>query len=165
VAVSELDAQKFPLPDQSGRWIQLALPSRLEMLGVLDGLVQGITNQMEFSEDAAIEVATSVIEAGTNAIQHGHGSDAQISVLFRFFLGEDALEVWVRDSGPGFDVNSILDLDPTRPEDLLKARGRGIFIMRAMMDRVEFDVQPGQGTLVHLIKSLRRGNGSAAATA
>jgi anti-sigma regulatory factor (Ser/Thr protein kinase) len=140
--------------------ILLMLPSRLELLSVLDGLVQAIAAQMEFDEDAAIEVATSVVEAGTNAIQHGHKHDEDKQVSFRFVLGESSLEVWVHDEGPGFDLDSVLNSDPTRPEDLLKARGRGIFIMRSMMDLVEFDMRPGEGTEVHLTKLLRKGNGS-----
>lgn len=147
---------------ETGEPILLALPSRLELLSVLDGLVQAIAAQMEFDEDAAIEVATSIVEAGTNAIQHGHRHDATKLVHFRFVLGESALEVWVQDTGLGFDLDAVLQSDPTRPEDLLKARGRGIFIMRSMMDTVEFDIRPGQGTLVHLTKRLQKGNGSPA---
>ncbi len=144
-----------------GKSIDLTLPSRVEYLSVLDGLVQAIANQMEFDEQAAIEVATSVIEAGTNAIQHGHLMNEREHVHFRFVLGEGALDVWVEDHGPGFDLQRVLSQDPTRGDDLLKFRGRGIFIMRAMMDAVDFDIRPGRGTLVHLTKKLHRGNGSA----
>ncbi len=114
---------------------------------------------MDFEEQAAIEVASSIIEAGTNAIQHGHMLDERKHVHFRFVLGDSCLDVWVEDHGPGFDLAAVLSQDPTRPEDLLKARGRGIFIMRSMMDSVEFDIRPGRGTLVHLCKKLPRGNG------
>jgi serine/threonine-protein kinase RsbW len=151
-------------PEAISRSIELTIPSRLELLSVLDSLVQAIAAQMEFDEDATIEMATSIIEAGTNAIQHGHANAVEKPVFFRFVMGASALEVWVRDAGPGFDLNTVLSLDPTRPEDLLKARGRGIFIMRAMMDSVEFDFEPGQGTLVHLTKNLRKGNGSGPST-
>jgi serine/threonine-protein kinase RsbW len=138
--------------------IWLSLPSRLELLSVLDGLVQAIASHMEFDEDSTIELATSIVEAGTNAIQHGHRQDPAKVVQFRFVMGEAALEVWVRDTGPGFDLDAVLDADPTRTEDLLKSRGRGIFIMRSMMDSVEFDIRPGEGTLVHLTKFLRTDN-------
>jgi serine/threonine-protein kinase RsbW len=155
----------LPTTGDFGRVVRLTLPSRLEMLGVLDCLVQGIAGQMEFDEDATIEIATSVVEAGTNAIQHGHQLNERLPVQFSFYLGEKALEVWVRDEGPGFNLEDIVTSDPTRPEDLLKARGRGIFIMRAMMDSVEFQIRPGEGTLVHLIKQLRKGNGTEGAAA
>ena len=56
----------------------------------------------------------------------------------------------MRDRGPGFDLEAV-NGDVTSPEHLLDARGRGIFIMRACMDTVEFEfgtarhrVPPGQ---------------------
>jgi anti-sigma regulatory factor (Ser/Thr protein kinase) len=156
------DADAFVAGEDPGRSVLLTIPSRMEMLAVVDGLVQAIVSQLDLDEDTAIAVATSVVEAGTNAIQHGHGSDEKLPVRFRFVLGEGSLDVWVRDTGPGFDPSSILASDPTSPEDILKARGRGIFIMRSLMDEVEFEVAAGEGTTVHLVKYLGRGNGSSA---
>ena len=98
-------------------------------------------------------IAISVIEAGANAIHHGHGKDPSKTVEFRFDLGPDDLLVVVRDRGPGFDVDAVLSCDPTRPEDLMRSSGRGIFIMRQMMDRVDFEIRPREGTFVYLRKS------------
>ncbi len=138
--------------------ITFSIPSRLELLPVLDRLVQGIAEQMEFDEDATGEVAISVIEAGTNAIQHGHGQDPNKLVEFRFRICPDCLLITVHDSGPGFDPASVPVNDPTNPEDLMKSRGRGIFIMRKLMDVVDFDIRPRQGTSV-LLKKFKRANG------
>lgn len=146
-----------------GEIITFSIPSRLELLPVLDRLVQGIAEQMEFDEDTAGEVAISVIEAGTNAIQHGHAHDSHKSVGFRFDLHPDRLEVLVEDSGPGFDLAAVTMTDPTSPEDILKSRGRGIFIMRQMMDTVDFQIDPKNGTRV-LLKKFKRANGRVAAT-
>lgn len=146
-----------------GEVITFSIPSRLELLPVLDRLVQGIAEQMEFDEDTAGEVAISVIEAGTNAIQHGHGHDAKKYVNFRFDIYPDELRVCVTDTGPGFDLSEISMSDPTNPEDLLKSRGRGIFIMRRMMDTVEFEIDPKKGTRVLLTK-YKRADGRATAS-
>jgi serine/threonine-protein kinase RsbW len=154
----------FPSGRESDRSIWLLLPSRLELLGVVDGLVQGILNHLDADEETAIAVATSVIEAGTNAIQHGHKLDPAKSVRFHFRFEGGSFDVWVTDTGPGFDLDRIQVSDPTRPEDLLKARGRGIFIMRSMMNSVEFDIQPGVGTTVHLVKRWAVGGAAAGAT-
>ncbi|MBM3287181.1 MAG: ATP-binding protein [Candidatus Eisenbacteria bacterium] len=141
-----------------GEVITFSFPSRLELLPVLDRLVQGITEQMEFDEDAAGEVAISVIEAGTNAIQHGHKHNQEKQVDFRFDMRPDYLLVTVVDSGPGFEPDMIPRNDPSNPEDLMRSSGRGIYIMRRMMDQVDFDIDPARGTRV-LLKKLRRTNG------
>jgi serine/threonine-protein kinase RsbW len=145
-----------------GEVITFSIPSRLELLPVLDRLMEGIAEQMEFDEDTAGEVAISIIEAGTNAIQHGHGHDALKQVDFRFELYPERLLVCVTDTGPGFNLADATISDPTSPEDLLKSRGRGIYIMRKMMDLVDFEIDPKKGTRVFLTK-FKRVNGRATA--
>lgn len=133
--------------------ITFSIPSRLELLPVLDRLVQGINAEMGFEEDDADAISISIIEAGTNAIQHGHKRDASKIVDFRFDLHADRLIVTVHDSGPGFDVNAVTEADPTMPDGLLRCSGRGIFIMRQMMDQIDFDFS--RGTSVRLQKQKR----------
>lgn len=136
--------------------IELSIPSRLEYLGILDRLVQAIAEQMDFDADAQDAVANSVIEAATNAVQHAHQQRNDLPVRFAFEMKSDRLEIWVRDLGPGFDLEEVTAADPTGPEGLLRSRGRGIFIMRAMMDDVEFDIRDGQGVVVHMWKRVAR---------
>jgi serine/threonine-protein kinase RsbW len=144
---------KVPQNGDAEKLIEFSIPSRLELLGVLDQLVQAIAIQLEFEQEAIDDIATSLIEAATNAIQHGHQHDASKPVWFRFLLREQGLDAWVADLGDGFDLDAVLSADPTRPEDLYRSRGRGIFIMRAMMDSVDFDIQEGRGVTVHLTKT------------
>ncbi len=139
--------------------ITLSIPSRLELLSVLDRLMQGINDEMGFDEDVADAVSISVIEAGTNAIQHGHKRDASKIVEFQFDLTPDALMITVHDSGPGFDLNAVLARNPTTPEALMNCSGRGIFIMREMMDKVDFEIRPTTGTTVRLLKTKRSNGG------
>ena len=130
--------------------ITLRLPSRLELLGVLDRVALTVCERMEFDEDTCSQLSMSVIEAGTNAIQHGHKRDAAKFIETEFRLYPDRLEVDVRDQGSGFDVAKLVP-DVTTPEHLLDMRGRGIFIMRSCCDEVFFDFSSG-GTICHLVK-------------
>lgn len=132
--------------------IEVRLPSRLELLSVLHNVAATLCERMEFDEQTCSEVIMSVVEAGTNAIQHGHGRDPSRVVDTRFHLFPDRLEVEVHDSGPGFDLGSV-NGDATSPEHLLDTRGRGIFIMRACMDRVEYEFT--DGTRCRLVKNRR----------
>lgn len=132
--------------------IEFTMPSRLELLVVLDSLVSSICRELEFDEESSNAIANSVIEAATNAVQHGHEHDEERPVRFTFVLAEDRLEVRVQDFGEGFDLEEVNALDPTGPEGLFKSRGRGIFIMRAMMDRLDFEMGEGDGATVILTK-------------
>jgi serine/threonine-protein kinase RsbW len=145
-------------PPKGPEVITLSIPSRLELLPVLDKLLSGIIDQVGFDEADADAVAISIIEAGTNAIQHGHKKDPSKIVYFRFDIFPDRLGVDVTDSGAGFDLSRVLASDPTTPEGLLQCCGRGIFIMRQLMDTVDFDIRAAQGTTVHLEK-MKRTNG------
>jgi serine/threonine-protein kinase RsbW len=130
--------------------VRLSLPSRLDLLAVLDRVTTALCERMAFDEDASAQVTMSVIEAGTNAIQHGHRRDPQRMVDVTFELWPDRLEVAVHDSGPGFDLASV-DGDITSPDRLFEPRGRGIYIMRACMDQVDFRFDAG-GTTCRLVK-------------
>jgi len=141
-----------------GEIITFSFPSRLELLAVLDKMLEGLSEQLELDEETAAAVTISSIEAATNAIQHGHQRDPSKAVGMEFELERDQIEVRVRDLGPGFDP-SLLE-DPTDPVNLLRARGRGIHIMRSLMDEVIFEFQNGHGTLVRLRKRLPSHNGT-----
>jgi serine/threonine-protein kinase RsbW len=134
--------------------ISVRFPSRLELLALLDHVATSLCERMEFDSETCSQVSMSVIEAGTNAIQHGHRRDPTLDVDVDFKLYPDRLEIDVRDQGKGFDVKSV-NGDITTPEHLMDARGRGIYIMRACMDSVDFDFS--NGTLCHLVKRRPQG--------
>jgi serine/threonine-protein kinase RsbW len=129
--------------------ISVRLPSRLELLGLLDCVTNSVCERMQFGSDVTTRISMSVIEAGTNAIQHGHKRDASrvFDVDYRMF--GDRLEVAVHDTGVGFDLSAV-NGDMTSPDHLFDARGRGIFIMRSCMDTVNYEFSEG-GTVCRLV--------------
>lgn len=130
--------------------IRLTLPSRLELLAVLDRVALTVCERMDFDEDTSSQVSMSVIEAGTNAVQHGHGRDPSKSFEVQFLLFPDRLEVICTDEGKGFDLTSVVP-DVTTPDHLFDMRGRGIFIMRSCMDEVDYKFE-NDHTVCHLVK-------------
>ncbi len=141
----------MPDPNPVPETIQLQIPSRHELLALLDCVALALCERMKFDNDTTSQVTMSVIEAGTNAIQHGHHRDASKKVDVSFMLHPDRLQIEVTDTGEGFDLGSI-NGDATSPEHLLDPRGRGIFIMRACMDSVDFEFSKDR-TLCRLVKS------------
>jgi anti-sigma regulatory factor (Ser/Thr protein kinase) len=80
----------------------------------------------------------AVAEALSNAAVHGNAlrPRAQVDVSVKTKANGEAVVV-VRDSGPGFDVRSVSD--PTHPSHLLLPRGRGVFIMRKLVDDLKYN--------------------------
>jgi serine/threonine-protein kinase RsbW len=78
-------------------------------------------------------------EALSNAIVRGNCEDETKWVDVRAELVPDSIRVWVTDEGPGFDPAAVPE--PIRPEQLDEARGRGLFLIRKLVDAVQFNEQ------------------------
>jgi len=140
----------MPESKPSPEVISVRIPSRLELLALLDRVAQTVCERAALDDDTCSQITMSVIEAGTNAIQHGHKRDATKLVDVTFSLFPDRIEINVHDLGPGFDLAGV-NGDVTSEAHLLDARGRGIYIMRACMDAVDYQFTPA-GTVCHLVK-------------
>ena len=134
--------------------LKLLLPSRVELLGILDKVVEGVAEELGIDAETADSLAIAVIEAGTNAIQHGHKEVASLCVDVRFEFVKGSLTVWVRDQGPGFDLANVERDLAEADQNPFRTRGRGIQIMRSIMDEVTFRFHDGEGTTVKLVKQL-----------
>jgi serine/threonine-protein kinase RsbW len=132
------------------REIILDIPSEDKYIYLLDLVVSYITKEMEFGEEITEQINLAIIEAGTNAIRHGNRNDPEKTAQFRFLISEDKLTVFVKDRGSGFDPESVGD--PLSPENFMKPCGRGIFLMRALMDEVEYNTSENSGTEVRMVK-------------
>ena len=132
--------------------LELIIPSTMDYLSLVNGVVEEICDRVEVEETARDAFTTSVVEACTNAIEHGNREDASKLVRIRFEYNFSRLEVFVSDQGKGFDLEGVAD--PVQPENLLRERGRGIFILRSFMDEINYDFDPITGTTVHLVKNL-----------
>ncbi len=84
------------------------------------------------------KVMVSLTEAVNNAIMHGNRAEPSKQVTVVCELSPHGLELVVGDEGAGFDPSQVDS--PLKEENLLRETGRGIFLMRTLMDRVTFDV-------------------------
>lgn len=84
----------------------------------------------------AFNVRVALTEALSNAILYGNHEDLATAVRVTASLHEGTLVLEVYDQGPGFDLEASTN-DPTRLENLLREDGRGLFLMRKLMDTVE----------------------------
>jgi serine/threonine-protein kinase RsbW len=85
-------------------------------------------------------VPVALTEALSNAILYGNHEDRSKAVRVTADLTDVALVLEVHDQGPGFDLEACT-CDPTSLENLLREDGRGLFLMRQLMDTVEQSTQ------------------------
>lgn len=129
---------------------RLVLASEVENVEKIEELTERISQKMAFSEDERDSIAIAVTEAVNNAIIHGNKQDPTKRVYLHFTTEGNTLTVVVRDEGEGFNPDSLPD--PLDPANLLKESGRGIFILKTLMDEVKFEFTD-RGTQLTLIKT------------
>jgi serine/threonine-protein kinase RsbW len=99
-------------------------------------------------------VGVAVRESVINAIKHGNRGDERKRVYVEFTALErespPGMAIRVRDEGPGFDPAGVPD--PLHPDNLLKASGRGIFLIRSFMDELRLQPAAEGGMEVVMVK-------------
>lgn len=85
-------------------------------------------------------------EALSNAMLYGNAADPAKRVRVEILLSDGAIVARVTDQGDGFDPAVVPD--PTRPENLTRPGGRGLFLMRELLDEVHFNERGNSVTLV-----------------
>ena len=117
--------------------ISLSVPSRLELLDMIQGAAEESARLAGFDEDARLDFGLAVREGAANAMKHAHGLQAQQPVDLAFEIEPSAaVAVSILDRGPGFDPEAAPD--PCAPENILNASGRGLFLIRSLVDEVSF---------------------------
>jgi serine/threonine-protein kinase RsbW len=87
-------------------------------------------------QDTRVNVPLACDEAITNAIVHGNRSRADKKVSIQIYVSPNRFRIRVRDEGEGFELGRVAN--PTQGEALLRPSGRGVYLMRSIMDSVAF---------------------------
>ena len=106
-------------------------------------------HEFGISDGPTSDVALAVTEACANVVEHAAGSQGPDEFELRLDLTAEECVVRVADRGTGFTSVG----HTSYPPDPSSLRGRGIFLMRALVDRVQFD-EAADGTIVRLEKHL-----------
>ncbi|HEX2700772.1 MAG TPA: ATP-binding protein [Acidimicrobiales bacterium] len=133
--------------------IALCLPREAETVGIVRDVAVISLVRLGVTRACAEDIRLALSEACTNVVDH---SDADDEYEVRLQVDGKRCEVRVIDTGRGFDATS-LGADPVRSDS---PRGRGIGLMHALVDAINFTSEPEAGTIVHLVKTLEVEPGS-----
>jgi serine/threonine-protein kinase RsbW len=138
----------------SGNNVRIDFHSSLGMLDFVQMISEYIARNVGLDDDSVHWVTVAVRESVVNAIKHGNCNDVRKRVHVEFTSLQDrggaGIAILVRDEGCGFDPTTLPD--PLAPENLLKANGRGIFMMRTFMDEMTFERAEQGGMQVRMVK-------------
>ena len=131
--------------------LSLVLPRDEQTIPVTRHIVQSALDELGALPHCRDDIAIAQTEACSNVVHHsGPGDEYEV----RVDIGPEKCVIRVVDTGRGFDSESLaVDRDGAGP-DLSAERGRGIALMRALVDEVRFVSKPEAGTIVHLEKSV-----------
>ena len=134
--------------------LRQSIPSQIHAISpFVDQLMSFITKPRN-KDGSETDIEMALIEALENAVVHGNCEDPhkRVYVTCRC-TAEGEVSITVQDEGQGFDTGTLPD--PTAPENRLRTSGRGIYLMKTLMDEVCFEKG---GAVVHMCKKSNAGS-------
>jgi serine/threonine-protein kinase RsbW len=125
----------------------LDIPNDLSTIEeAVDFVMQRCSSCSEDPRKLRLNLRVGLAEALANAMLYGNGRDPAKRVKVEVAFHDSAITARITDEGMGFDPLSVPD--PTCPGNIMKANGRGIFLMRQLLDEVHFNDRGNSVTLV-----------------
>ena len=135
--------------------IELVVPNQTRYLSMVGKIGENLVRELDrFKGDRealAHHLNVVLTEAVVNAIKHANAADSDKDIQIHISASDQEICIKVYDSGQGFDLTSVPD--PSFETDQLGEKGRGIFIIRSLMDSVEYKKTNG-GNVLEMKKKL-----------
>ena len=129
----------------------ISIPSELAEAHALQAQIEEALQASRYDEHDIFRIRLAVEEALVNAIKHGNQLDPDKKVLVYYQVTSERFEIRITDEGQGFNPEDVPD--PTTPENIEKGCGRGVFLIKELMNDVTYH---GRGNVVTMFK-LRNG--------
>lgn len=135
---------------------ELKIPNQTDNLELIREFVSKLSAKVGFNNDDVDKIQTAVDEACTNVIKHAYEREGEDHIGIIIKIDYQKLTIMITDQGKGFDPKQIKR--PKMDEYLAELRvgGLGIYLMKALMDEVDYSIQPGVGNKVRMVKYLVR---------
>ncbi len=115
----------------------IKIPSDMSNLYRVEKLIDTIAEELYIKDDLYGNISVCLVEAVSNSIQHGNRFDVTKIVLLEYHFSDGILEFIIKDEGSGFNLDEVPD--PTLPENVENIKGRGIFLITHLSDKINFE--------------------------
>lgn len=137
-------------------FIEMKFPAKAEYVGVARLSISGVASRMGFNFEDIEDLKIAMSEAVTNVVEHAYNVGEAGEITIGFGVYEHRLEIMVADHGGSFNLNEVKDnigpYKPSEPLDSLREGGFGLFLINALMDKVE--INNNHGVIVLMTKYL-----------
>lgn len=116
--------------------------SEIDNIRKVESVIDELSAELKINKDAYGKILVATLEAVNNAIIHGNKTNSSkfVKVIFKF--SDKFLIISVEDEGPGFNPGTIPD--PTAPSNIENLHGRGVYLMKNLADKIEFNTNGNQ---------------------
>ncbi len=132
--------------------VQLTVPARTEYLAQIAAFIDDFVNQLNLTDREKYAVRLAVDEAATNIILHAYGPDLQGSITVTCSQRNGDLVITLHDHGRPFDPDAVPPPDIHAPLEQRPEGGLGLYFMRQLMDKVQFEFDPQAGNTLTMIR-------------
>ena len=133
----------------------MEIPSDIKYIRRASKEIEDLLKSKRVDDSLVFDVRLCVEEAVRNAIVHGNKNNKKLPVFITYSFENGKIAIEVQDSGRGFNPGRVPD--PTKKENLLKAGGRGVFLIHKLMDEVKYN---NSGNKVFMVKSIKKKGGT-----
>ena len=142
----------------SAKQVRIHFEGMPESLVLVRAALRGLGQEAELSPKAIGEIELCVTEAASNCIEHALANRAERDVRIDWVVYPDRLELAVCDHGSTLQPEllaradeSLLEIDPADPRTL-RIGGRGLALIKTLMDEVSYSTENGWNRLVMVLR-------------
>lgn len=125
---------------------RLKIESKTSNLRLVEKVIDEITSEIGISKDCYGKILVTTLEGVNNAILHGNKSNPEKFVDVEIRYVNEQLIVNISDEGEGFKPDEVPD--PTMPENIEELNGRGVYIMKKLVDEISYNEKGNAVTLI-----------------
>jgi anti-sigma regulatory factor (Ser/Thr protein kinase) len=137
------------MPAKATPWT-LTIASDLRLLSLARAFVQAFCHVARVDEDTTNAIVMATDEATNNVMRHAHVGQPEALIQIQCRLRGDSIEVQLTDEGGPFDLEAVPHLDPAE----LRPGGRGVYLMRRLMDELSCQPHGPRGNTLRMVKRI-----------
>jgi serine/threonine-protein kinase RsbW len=134
----------------------LTIPSDLRLLALARTFVEAVCQVAGLDDSATNAIVLATDEATNNVMRHAHRGNPDAPVQIQCTITEHYIEILLHDQGEPFDIHTVPALDPAE----LRVGGRGVFLMRALMDELSTQQRDEGGNTLRMVRKRAQTSGT-----